>query len=109
MLDHLPEHAKPHVRQVMQDAHARDDADTAQVAVDDEPDGEHVLDGAPRVAASDAMAGGSTMARWALAGTMEAEKSWRRLMGRADMPELVTALRRLDLARAARSATKRAA
>ena len=46
--------------------------------------------------------------RWALAGTMEAEKTWRRLMGKADFPKLVTALRRLDLARTP-STTKRAA
>ena len=43
---------------------------------------------------------GTMTLRWALAGTMEAEKTWRRLMGKADMPKLVTALRRLDLARA---------
>ncbi|MDX2086303.1 MAG: hypothetical protein SFX73_00580 [Kofleriaceae bacterium] len=47
--------------------------------------------------------------RWALAGTMEAEKTWRRLMGKADMPKLVNALRRLDLAGAASSSAKRAA
>jgi hypothetical protein len=40
---------------------------------------------------------------------MEAEKTWRRLMGKADMPELVTALRRLDLLRVAPAATRRAA
>jgi len=41
---------------------------------------------------------------------MEAEKTWRRLMGKADMPKLVTALRRRDLARAAPvSSVKRAA
>jgi hypothetical protein len=32
---------------------------------------------------------------------MEAEKTWWRLMGKADLPKLVTALRRLDIARAA--------
>jgi hypothetical protein len=40
--------------------------------------------------------------RWALAGVMEAERPWRRLTGKMDMPELVTALRALDLARAAK-------
>lgn len=48
---------------------------------------------------------GTMALRWALAGTMEAEKTWRRLMGKADMPKLVTALRRIDLARAAPSTT----
>jgi len=52
---------------------------------------------------------GTMVLRWVLAGTMEAEKTWRRLMGKADMPKLVTALRRLDLARTAAPATKRAA
>lgn len=46
--------------------------------------------------------------RWALAGAMDAEKTWRWLMGKAD-PKLVSALRRLDLARVAPSATKSAA
>jgi hypothetical protein len=42
---------------------------------------------------------------------MEAEETWRRLMGKADLPKLVSALRRRDLTRAATpsSATKRAA
>jgi transposase-like protein len=53
---------------------------------------------------------GTMVLRWALAGTMEAEKTWRRLMGKADMPKLVSALRRLDLARTTPSAgNKRAA
>ena len=39
--------------------------------------------------------------RWGLAGTMEAEKTWRRLMGKADIPKLVTALHGLDIARVA--------
>jgi transposase-like protein len=53
---------------------------------------------------------GTMALRWALAGTMEAEKTWRRLMGKADIPKLVSALRRLDLTRATPSAaTKRAA
>jgi putative transposase len=52
---------------------------------------------------------GTMVLRWVLAGTMEAEKTWRRLMGKADMPKLVTALRRLDLARVAPSSAKRAA
>ncbi|HEU4731319.1 MAG TPA: transposase [Kofleriaceae bacterium] len=51
---------------------------------------------------------GTMVLRWALAGALEAEKTWRRLMGKADMPKLVSALRRLDLARAAPS-SKRAA
>jgi len=42
---------------------------------------------------------GTMVLRWALAGTMEAEKTWRRLTGKADMPKLVTAMRRLDVAR----------
>lgn len=44
---------------------------------------------------------GTMALRWALAGVAEAEKGWRRLMGKADLPKLVTALRRLDLARSA--------
>lgn len=52
---------------------------------------------------------GTMALRWALAGTLEAEKRWRRLMGKADMPRLVAALRQLDLARAAPSSSKRAA
>ena len=42
--------------------------------------------------------------RWVLAGTMEAEKTWRRLMGKIDMPKLVTALRALDRATGKRAA-----
>ena len=55
------------------------------------------------------------MAEWhdgaalVLAGIAEAEKTWRRLMGKADMAKLVTALRQLDLARAAPAMSKRAA
>ena len=45
------------------------------------------------------MASGTMALHWALAGIVEAEKTWRRLMGKADMPKLVTALRHLDLAR----------
>ena len=53
---------------------------------------------------------GTMALRWVLAGMMEAEKTWRRLMGKAEMPKLVTALRRLDLARSAPvSSTRRAA
>ena len=37
------------------------------------------------------------------------ETLWRRLMGKADMAKLVTALRQLDLARAAQAMSKRAA
>ncbi|HEX7837188.1 MAG TPA: hypothetical protein VF469_06970 [Kofleriaceae bacterium] len=44
---------------------------------------------------------GTMVLLWALAGTMAAEKTWRRLMGKADMPKFVTALRCLDPARAA--------
>lgn len=40
--------------------------------------------------------------------TMEAEKTWRRRMGKVDMPKLVTALRQVDVARTMPS-NKRAA
>lgn len=52
---------------------------------------------------------GTMALRWVLAGIAEAEKTWRRLMGKADMAKLVTALRQLDLARAAPAMSKRAA
>jgi transposase-like protein len=52
---------------------------------------------------------GTMALRWALAGITEAEKTWRRVMGKADMPKLVTALRELDLARATPGTSKRAA
>ncbi|HEX3481177.1 MAG TPA: transposase [Kofleriaceae bacterium] len=52
---------------------------------------------------------GTMARRWVLAGIAEAEKTWRRLMGKADMAKLVTALRQLDLARAAPAMSKRAA
>lgn len=52
---------------------------------------------------------GTMALRWELAGIAEAEKTWRRLMGKADMAKLVTALRQLDLARAAPAMSKRAA
>ncbi len=42
---------------------------------------------------------GTMVLRWALAGTMEAEKTWRRRMGEDDMSKLVTAPHRLDLRR----------
>ena len=51
---------------------------------------------------------GTMALRWALAGTAEAEQSWRRLMGKADLPKLVTELRKLDLSRAAAATEKRA-
>lgn len=43
------------------------------------------------------------------AGMLEAEKIWRRVMGEADLPELVATLRRLDLARTTPAPSKRAA
>jgi putative transposase len=142
--------AKPHVRKVMQDAYALDDADKAKAKLErlaQSLDEQH-----PSAAASlregldetltvlrlgvgptlrkslattnpiestfstvrrvsrrvSRWQSGTMVLRWVLAGTMEAEKTWRRLMGKADMPKLVTALRRLDLARAA-PASKRAA
>jgi transposase-like protein len=52
---------------------------------------------------------GTMALRWVLAGIGEAEKTWRRLMGKADMPKLVTALRQLDLARTTPATDKRAA
>lgn len=152
VLDHLPEGAKPHVRKVMQDAYALDDADKAKAQLErlarslDEQhpsaaaslrEGldetltvlrlgigptlrkslattnpiESTFSTVRRVSRRVTRWQSGTMAlRWALAGTMEAEKTWRRLMGRADMPKLVTALRRLDLAGAAPvSSTRRAA
>jgi len=153
VLDHLPEHAKPHVRKVMQDAYALDDHDKAKVQLErlaKSLDEQH-----PSAAASLREGLGETLTvlrlgigpmlrkslattnpiestfstvrrvsrrvtrwqsgtmtlRWALAGTMEAEKTWRRVMGKANMPKLVSALRQLDLTRATTpsSATKRAA
>jgi len=149
---HLPEHAKPHVRKVMQDAYALDDYDRAKAQLErlakslDEQhpsaasslrEGldetltvlrlgigptlrkslsttnpiESTFSMVRRVSRRVTRWQSGTMAlRWALAGTMEAEKTWRRLMGKADMPKLVTALRRRDLARAAPvSSVKRAA
>lgn len=47
--------------------------------------------------------------QWALAATVAAEKPWRQMMGTADMPKLVTALRGLDLARVSSSTARRAA
>jgi putative transposase len=151
VLDHLPEGAKPHVRKVMQDAYALDDADKAKAKLErlvQSLDEQHPSAAAslregldetltvlrlgigPTLRKSLATTNpiestfstvrrvsrrvtrwqsGTMTLRWALAGTMEAEKTWRRLMGKADMPKLVTALRRLDLARAAPSPVKRAA
>jgi len=151
VLDHLPEHAKPHVRVAMQRAYALDDADKAKDKLERlvrSLDEQH-----PSAAASlregleetltvmklgvgatlrkslattnpiestfstvrrvsrrvTRWQSGTMVLRWALAGTMEAEKTWRRLMGKAEMPKLVTSLRRLDLAHAAPSSSKRAA
>ena len=151
VVDHLPEHAKPHVRKVMQDAYALDDADKAKAQLErlaKSLDEQH-----PRAAASlregldetltvlrlgigltlrkslsttnpiestfstvrrvsrrvTRWQSGTMTLRWALAGTMEAEKTWRRLMGKSDVPKLITALRRLDLVRAAPLAARRAA
>lgn len=151
VVDHLPEGAKPHVRKVMQDAYALDDADKAKAKLERlarSLDEQH-----PSAAASlregldetltvlrlgigptlrkslattnpiestfstvrrvsrrvSRWQSGTMVLRWVLAGTMEAERTWRRLMGKADMPKLVTALRRLDLARAAPASSKRAA
>ncbi|MDX2094266.1 MAG: transposase [Kofleriaceae bacterium] len=151
VLDHLPEHAKPHVRAAMQQAYALDDADKAKDKLErlarslDEqhPSAaaslrerldetltvtrlavgtmlrkslatttpvESTFSTVRRVSRRVTRWQSGTMAlRWALAGTMEAEKTWRRLMGKADMPKLVTALRRLDLARVAPLLAKRAA
>lgn len=151
VVDHLPEHAKPHARKAMQDAYALDDADKAKAQLErlarslDEQhpsaaaslrEGldetltvlrlgigptlrkslattnpiESTFSTVRRVSRRVTRWQSGTMAlRWALAGTMEAEKTWRRLMGKADMPKLVSALRRLDLARAAPSSAKRAA
>ncbi len=40
--------------------------------------------------------GGQMMLRWVAAGVLEAAKGFRRLMGHADMPQLVAALRARD-------------
>jgi len=48
--------------------------------------------------------GGRMVQRWGLAGIREAEKKFRRLMGKADMPRLVTALRERDRERAGKRA-----
>lgn len=153
VVDLLPEHARPHVRKVMQDAYALDDHDKAKAqlerlakSLDEQHPGaaaslregldetltvlslgigptlrkslattnpiESTFSTVRRVSRRVTRWQSGTMAlRWALAGTMEAEKTWRRLMGKADMPKLVSALRRRDLTRAATpsSATKRAA
>jgi transposase-like protein len=39
---------------------------------------------------------GTMVLRWALAGIQEAERKFRRLMGKVDMPKLIAALRRID-------------
>lgn len=151
VVDHLPEHAKPHVRKAMQDAYALDDHDKARAQLDrlaKSLDEQHPSAAAslregldetltvlrlgvgPTLRKSLATTNpiestfstvrrisrrvahwqsGTMVLRWALAGTMEAEKTWRRLMGKADMPKLVTTLRRLDLAHVPASAAKRAA
>jgi len=153
VVDHLPEHAKPHVRKVMQDAYALDDHAKAKAQLErlaKSLDEQHPSAAAslregldetltvlrlgigPTLRKSLATTNpiestfstvrrvsrrvtrwqsGTMTLRWALAGTMEAEKTWRRLMGKADMPKVVSALRRLDLSRATppSSATKRAA
>lgn len=151
VIDHLPEHAKPHVRQAMQDAYALDDGDKAKTQLErlaksldeqypsaasslreglDETLTVLRLGIGPTLRKSLATTNpiestfstvrrvsrrvtrwqsGTMTLRWALAGTMEAEKTWRRLMGKAEMPKLVSALRRLDLARGAPSSAKRAA
>jgi putative transposase len=151
VLDHLPEHAKPHVRKAMHDAYALDDYDKAKTQLERlarSLDEQHPsaasslregldetltvlrLGVGPTLRRSFATTNpiestfstvrrvsrrvtrwrsGTMTLRWALAGTMEAEKTWRRLMGKADMPKLVTALRRRDLARVAPSTAKRLA
>ena len=40
--------------------------------------------------------GGQMMLRWVAAGVLEAAKGFRRLKGRADMPQLIAALRARD-------------
>ncbi|HEX7703947.1 MAG TPA: transposase, partial [Kofleriaceae bacterium] len=119
-LDHLPEHAKPHVRKAMQDAYALDDYDKAKAQLEwlarslDEQhpsaaaslrEGldetltvlrlgigptlrkslsttnpiESTFSTVRRVSRRVTRWQSGTMAlRWALAGTMEAEKTWRR-------------------------------
>ncbi|HEY1816419.1 MAG TPA: IS256 family transposase [Kofleriaceae bacterium] len=152
VLDHLPEHAKPHARAALQRAYALDDADKAKDKLERlarSLDEQHpsaaasLREGLDETLTVMRLGVGATLrkslattnpiestfstvrrvsrrvTRWqsgtmalrcVLAGTMEAEKTWRRLMGKADMPKLVTALRRLDLARAAPlSATARRA
>ncbi len=151
VLDHLPDHAKPHVRAAMNQAYGLDDYDKAKALLErlarsieeqnpsaasslreglDETLTVLRLGIGPTLRKSLATTNpiestfstvrwisrrvkrwptGTMALRWALAGVAEAEKTWRRLMGKADMPKLVTALRRLDLARSAPTATKRAA
>lgn len=151
VLDHLPDHAQPHVRAAMNQAYGLGDFEKAKSQLErlarslEEPhpsaasslrEGleetlavlrlgigptlrkslattnpiESTFSTVRRVSRRVTRWPTGTMAlRWALAGTAEAEKTWRRLMGKADMPKLVTALRQLDLARTASPASKRAA
>lgn len=48
---------------------------------------------------------GAMVLRWALAGIQEAQRKFRRLMGKADMPKLIAALRRLDRDRQSKNGT----
>ena len=150
VLDHLPDHAKPHVRAAINQAYDLNDFDRAKALLErlarsleeQHPSAASSLrEGLDETLTVLRLGIGPTLRkslsttnpiestfstvrrvsrrvtrwptgmmalRWALAGTAEAEKTWRRLMGKADMPKLVTALRRLDLARAAPAAGKRA-
>ena len=151
VLDHLPDHAKPHVDAAMRQAYGLLDHDKAQAqlerlarSLEEQHPGaaaslregldetltvlrlgigptlrkslattnpiESTFSTVRRVSRRVTRWQSGTMAlRWVLAGLLEAEKTWRRLMGKADMPKLVTALRQLDLARTAPATSKRAA
>jgi transposase-like protein len=151
VVDHLPEHARPHVRAAMSQAYALSEFDKAKSLLErlarsleeqhpsaasslreglDETLTVLKLGVGPTLRRSLATTNpiestfstvrrvsqrvtrwptGTMALRWALAGIGEAEKKWRRLMGKADMPKLVAVLRQLDLARAASAAGRRAA
>src|SRR5215510_2628123 len=151
VLDHLPDHARPRMEAVLNEAYALDDYDKAKAllerharAMEEQHPGaaaslregidetltvmrlgigatlrkslattnpiESTFATVRRVSSRVTRWPTGTMAlRWALTGTLEAAKYWRRVMGHADLPRLIATLRELDLARAAPSSSKRAA
>lgn len=140
VIDHLPDHAKPHVRSVMNQAYEENDFEKARAMLQrlarsleeqhpsaasslreglDETLTVLKLGVGPTLRKSLATTNpiestfstvrrvsrrvtrwrtGMMALRWVLAGIAEAEKTWRRLKGKTDMPKLVAILRRKDMA-----------